>query len=176
MYQRKLKRQLQSRPQAAVRGRVNLETAHTVGILFDATELSQRKTIQQFAEKLRLQSKEVKLLGYVDNKGEAESFSFPSYNQKDLDWTKAPKGEEVQKFIDQKFDLLLVLTPHAASHMEYISALAYAHLKVGPSTPNTYSFDLMIDTGRQNDLSGFIEQVEQLLKKTNVKKAATTPV
>lgn len=175
-HHRKLKNQLKSRPQAAIRERVNLDTAATIGILFDATELKDRDIVLKFADELRKQSKKVKLLGFFNNKMEGESFPFPFYNTKNLDWTRCPGGEEVKKFLDQKFDLLFVLKSQAAVHMEYIAALAYAHLKVGPCTENTYCLDLMIDADRTQPLSYFIGQIEQLLKQTNVKKQPITSV
>jgi hypothetical protein len=175
-HRRKLNKQLKSRPQAAIRQAVNLETAATVGILFDATELKERNTALKFAESLEKRAKKVKLLGFFDNKMEGESFPFPFYTLKDLDWTRCPLGEEVKQFLDQKFDLLFVLRPQVAIHMEYIAALAYAHLKVGPCTEHTYCFDLMIDADPKQPLSHFISQAEQLLKQTNVKKQEVTSV
>ena len=175
-HRRQLKQQLRSRPQAAVRRRVNLDSAATVGILFDATELDDRNTVLEFSKELEKRSKKVRLLGFFNNKVEGEPFAFPFYNQKNLDWTHRPKGEEVKNFLDQQFDLLLVLKPQADIHMEYIAALAYAHLKVGPCTENTYCFDLMIDTHPERPLSHFIRQAEQLLKQTNVKNQQATSV
>lgn len=175
-HQRKLNNQLKSRPQAAIRERVNLESAATIGIIFDATELKDRDIVLKFADDLQKRSKKVKLLAYFDNKMEGESYSFPFYNTKNLDWTRCPGGEEVKKFLDQKFDLLFVLKPKADVHMEYIAALAYAHLKVGPCTEHTYCFDLMIDAKAGQPLSHFISQAEQLLKQTNVKKQQVTSV
>lgn len=175
-HRRKLNQQLKSRPQAAIRQRVNLDTAATVGILFEATELGERNTTLQFAEALEKKGKKVKLLGYFDNRMEGESFTFPFYNQKDLDWTRCPQGETVKQFLDQKFDLLFVLRSQVDIHMEYIAALAYAYLKVGPCTEHTYCFDLMIDANPKQPLSHFISQVEQLLKQTNVREQKVTSV
>lgn len=175
-HRRKLSKQLKSRPQAAIRQPVNLDTAVTVGILFDATELKERNTVLKFAADLEKRSKKVRLLGYFDNKMEEESFTFPYYNQKNLDWTLTPQGEEIKKFLDQKFDLLFVIRPQVDVHMEYIAALAYANMKVGPCTEHTYCFDLMIDADPKQPLSHFISQVEQLLKQTNVKEQKVTSV
>lgn len=175
-HHRKLKNLLKSRPQAAIRERVNLDSAASVGILFDASELKDRDVVLKFAEDLQKQSKKVRLLAYFDSKLEGDSFGFPYYTVKDLDWTRCPGGEEVKKFLDQKFDLLFVLKPQAEAHMEYIAALAYAHLKVGPCTENTYCLDLMIDAKPGQPLSHFIRQAEQLLKQTNVKKQQVTSV
>ena len=81
-----------------------------------------------------------------------------------------------EKFLDQKFDLLFVLKPSLDEHMEYIAALAYAHLKVGPCTEKTYCFDLMIDADSKQPLDRFIQQIQQLLKKTNVNEQKVTSV
>lgn len=167
-----LKKQLKSRRQSAKRKLVNLDTAKTVGILFDATELDDRNVVLKYAKALKDQGKRVRTLGYFDNKLENENFTFSHFNRKKLDWALRPTGEAVMTFMKEQLDLLLTIDPLTKFHMEYIAALSNAHLKVGPYTDNTYCYDLMIDAGAGSNLHSFINQIEHLLKKTNVRHEA----
>jgi len=164
-HRRLLRKQLQ-RLQGPPRKRVNLQKAHAIGILFDATDLENRQTVLQYAEKLKKQGKRVRLLGYFDDDTKNENFTFRHFNRHQFDLFLRPKAQTVQEFMDQNFDILMTLDPQPRLFAEYISTLSRAPLRVGPSTENTYAFDLMIET-KGNNLSQYIEQMELLLSKTN---------
>ncbi len=164
-HRRLLKKQLQ-RLQGPPRKRVNLQKAHAIGILFDATDLENRQTVLQYADKLKKQGKRVRLLGYFDDDTKNENFTFRHFNRHQFDFFLRPKAQTVQEFMDQNFDILMTLDPEPQLFAEYISTLSKAPLRVGPSTENIYAFDLMIET-KGNNLSQYIEQMELLLSKTN---------
>ena len=145
---------------------VNLETAKSIGILFDATDPARRDRVLKYVEELKKKNKSVKSLGYFDSKLENTNFVFKYFNAKNIDWAYRPTGEEVNFFIQQPFDLLINLEPETKTYTEYITALSKANLKIGPYTENTYCYDLMIDTG-EKDLNHFIQEIERLLRKTN---------
>lgn len=149
------------------KSKVNLEKAKSIGILFDATDLSQRQTVLNYAEKLKNQRKQVKLLGFFDNRLKDNNFTFRHFNRTNIDWAMRPKGEMVNEFLNQKFDLLLHINMETNLHSEYISALSNASFKVGPVTDHVFCYDLMIDMPNEQNLSKFISQMEGLLKKTN---------
>lgn len=172
-YRRSLKQGLRRRVEPQGRGDVNLDNAQTIGILFDATELSARDIIIQYAEQLRKRGKRsIKLLGYFDDPTDSENYPFDYYNRKQVDWAFRPKGEQVQAFIKQPFDLLMNINSQSLIHTEYIAALSNAKLRVGPCTEHTYCYDLMIDLSPKAGLKQFIEQAETLLGKTNIKHEA----
>lgn len=172
-YRRSLKQQLRKRPEPQGKGEVNLNNANTIGILFDATELSVRDTILHYVENLRKRGKRsIKLLGYFDDLTDSENHPFDYYNRKQVDWAFRPQGEQIQNFIKQDFDLLMNINPASLIHTEYIAALSHAKLRVGPYTEHTYCYDLMIDLSPQAGLKQFIEQMETLLGKTNIKHEA----
>ena len=154
------------------RKRVNFNSAKTIGLLFEATNTDNREACIAYAETLKERRKRVSLLGYFDSNQQNSNFVFRHFNRKDFDWALRPSNEEVQEFIQQPFDLLINLDPVSKLHAEYIAALSKAHLRIGPSTPNTYSFDLMIDTSGSKDLQQFIQQMEFLLQKTNTNNEA----
>jgi Family of unknown function (DUF6913) len=154
---------------------VTYDSAQTIGVLFDATELGHREVVIQFSKELKAKNKKVKLLGFFNNKQEVSNFPFRAFNKNDIDWLLRPKGEVVEKFINTTFDLLIGIYEGNNLPLEYIAALSKAHLRVGPYTDNTYCYDLMIDTDKR-DLKNYIKQVEFYLKKMNSNKHETATV
>ena len=148
---------------------VTYESAQTVGILFDATELSQRDAVLQFSKKLKEKNKRVKLLGFFNNKQDVNNYSFKAFNKNEVDWLMRPKSEAVEYFNRNTFDLLIGIYQGDNLPLEYIAALSKAHLRVGPYTDNTYCYDLMIDTNKR-DLEDFIKQLEFYLSRMNSSK------
>lgn len=154
---------------------VTYNSAQTIGILFDATELNHRERVLQFSKDLKAKDKKVKLLGFFNNKQEVTNFPFKAFNKNDIDWLMRPKGEVIQSFMNADFDLLMGIYEGKNLPLEYIAALSKAHLRVGPYTDNIYCYDLMIDTDRQN-LDNYISQMEFYLKRLNSDKHETAAI
>ena len=161
-----LKKRLAAQKESKRKKQVNLKSARKIGILFDATELTTRKTILDYVETLKDRQKVVRLLGYFDNRLKDNNFTFRHYNKANIDWAMRPKGEYVEEFINQDFDVLINLSPKSRKDAEYITALTGASLKVGPITDNTNCYDLMLDTKQNIEIPQFIKQVEAILNKT----------
>ena len=86
---------------------VTFESAQTIGIMFDATELNHKEVVMQFSKKLREKNKKVKLLGFFNNKHDVNSYSFKAFNRNEVDWLMRPKSEAVENFNKSTFDLLI---------------------------------------------------------------------
>lgn len=171
-HQQQLKKLLKARKSPRLQKRVNLSSAKTVGILFDATELDNRNIVLKYAKGLKDLKKKVSLLGFFNNKIEDENYTFKHFNLKNIDWALRPSGAEVKAFMNAPFDVFINADPVTKRHSEYIAALSHAHLKVGPCTENTYCYDVMIDLGKSMDLHKFLQQVDRLMEKTNTKHEA----
>jgi len=143
----------------------NLDNARQVGILFDATELATQKVVQQYCKELQDRGKVVRTLGFINTRQKHENLSFPHFTRRDVDWAYRPKGTDVDHFMHQDFDILLVLSYHSNLQFEYISTLSKAQMRVGPYSENTDTYDLMLDASSQNDLRPFIDQIELYLTK-----------
>lgn len=170
-YDNHLKKQLQQLGLRRDRKRVNLDSAQSVALLFDATELAARDFVLQYANQLRGLGKKVKLLGYVEGNPENTEFAFSCFTKKQVSWSLRPKSAEVDEFLNYTPDVLIFLSAEPHPWLEYIAALSKAHLRIGPATEHTYCFDVMIDAGNGTDLRQFVKQMELLLKKTNVSHA-----
>ncbi len=150
---------------------VSFEAARNIGILFDATELEERETVLAYAKELRNKLKQVRLLGFFDNKLNDSNFTFHYFNRKNIDWAQRPGGEFVEEFIEMEFDWLFNLALKPNPQFEYIAALSRARLRVGPMTDNTFCYDIMIDA-EGGSLRDFIQQMELVLAKTNTQHEA----
>ena len=172
LHQRLLQQQL--RHQRFSRHSIHFDKARSIGILFDATELSSRDTVLRYAEQLKAIGKSVRLLGYLDNRTESESFSFHIFNKKDLDWLMRPKGHNVEEFLDHPFDILLNLSMEENPALEYIAALSQAHYRVGVFSKAIHCYELMIDLPTSQKLPDLIKQIEFFLQKMQSTHEAAT--
>ncbi len=154
---------------------VTYDSAESIGILFDATELKNRETVIQFSKDLKQKGKKVKLLGFFNNKQEVGNFPFKAFNKNEVDWLMRPKSESAISFVNIPFDLMIGIYEGNNLPLEYIAALSKAHLRVGPYTDNTYCYDLMIDTEKRN-LDHYINQVEFYLNRMNSSKHETATI
>jgi 3-deoxy-D-arabino-heptulosonate 7-phosphate (DAHP) synthase len=171
-FDRFLKKKLQNKKTLTPRKLVNLESAKTIGLLFDATDVDHREAVLRYAKTLKKKGKKVELLGFFNNNQEGESFTFAYFNKRKIDWALRPSGKEVEAFIKEPYDLLITVDVVSKQFAEYIAALSNAHLRVGPYTPNTYCYDLMIDAGPNATLKLYTQQIESLLQRTNTKNEA----
>lgn len=146
----------------------NFKLAKSIGILFDASDVDQQKIVLEYADTLRHKGKQVRLLGFFDDKNPREDVAFHHFNKKDINWYMLPKGTEVTNFLESNFDILLNLTLYHHKSFEYLTAAAKANLRVGPyGKDKTHCYDLMIDANQNNSLNNFIGQVDYFLKIVN---------
>lgn len=164
---RQIKKQLEKRA-GFLKKRVNINSAKTIGILFDATRLDTRQAAMQYADELKKQRKKIRLLGYFDIKQSKEaSHAFSFFDKTQLDWRYIPKSKEVDFFLQQNFDIFVFLNPTSSHYSEYIAALANASLKVGPISLELDCYDLMLDVKNKANINDFIKHLQLVLQKTN---------
>ena len=149
---------------------VNYCDAKNIGILFDSSQPDQRLIITYYANRLRSNEKKVKMLAFFNDKKPHNNFPFKYFTKNELDWLSRPMSNDVQDFIEAKFDILINLNLKPNISFDYITALSKAHLRVGPLTNKTFCYDFMIDTKNKLDLRFFIKQIEFYLKSLHSKK------
>ena len=144
------------------------EDAKTVAVIFDATELNNRKIIEDFVQMLKSKGKQVTLLAFFKST-QKPSLPFRYFNKKDVNLLGIPKGFEVERFLAQSYDLLYCLFNTQNLPLEYIGAQTQAHFKVGSYLNGKSSYDVMIDTQRP-DIQYFINQIIYYLTKITKKE------
>jgi hypothetical protein len=152
----------------------NINKAKKVGVLFNASLSLNFEIIKNFVKDLSKKGVEVNAFGYIDNKSLIDSYlhrkGFGFFTGKDLSFFYKPKGEKIEAFINNDFDLLINLSLDKYLPIDYVTGLSKAKFKVGKFIEETSPLDFMIDTHKEMDtLKKVKKEVES--KGTNYKKA-----
>ena len=114
---------------------VNINSAASVGILFELTEESVYYSIQKYFHKLQEKKIKVKALGFASNKLVTNHFlpvlSFDFFNARQLNWFFIPKAPCIQDFVDTDFDICINIADENIFPLKYIAGMSKARLKVG---------------------------------------------
>ena len=149
----------------------NFKSAKYIGILFDATDEKHFDYVQDLYKFLRLTGIEVKVLGFVNDKDVPDKYLFKKdfffFLRKSLNWYKKPINEEVEKFIHEKFDILIDLNLENHFAFRYIVGLSPAQFKVGRATKEPNYYDFMINIQKKKEVYYFIEQTRHYLEVIN---------
>ena len=170
LHQKYLKKELPAHP--IKRSSVFLDNAKTIGVLFDATLIDDRNTVQEFINTLKKGSKKVKAFGFFNKKLKSTDYPFKHFDKKQLDWVHRPKSGEANVFANEPFDLLINLSKKTTLPLDYIAAHSKAKFRVGPFTENIFCYDLMIEHNEKKGLDDFLKQVLHYLKKMQPLKEA----
>ncbi|MFM1874892.1 MAG: hypothetical protein RL266_629 [Bacteroidota bacterium] len=148
---------------------VGIDSARSIGILFNAKDERTFKQIREFADQLRGGGlRKVSALGFVP-KSQLEAFlnssqDFDFFTREDFNWYYRPQGRKVAGFISEPFDILIDLRLSKFTSILFIVALSRAQFKVGRYSSEFKEFyDLMIDVEDSTDLSYFISQIKHYL-------------
>jgi predicted MPP superfamily phosphohydrolase len=164
LYNKKVRQSLAS---STVRTATNLSRAINIGILFDATNEKDAKTVLNYTKELKRLGKKVILMAYKDCKVLEGNEAFPCFCNSDLAWSHTPKSAQALDFIARKFDLLLSLHTHESLPLEYMATASSASFRVGHyQEGKTHCYDLMV-YGKSKSLRVFIIQMEAYIKKIN---------
>ncbi|MCH7658583.1 MAG: hypothetical protein IIB05_09740 [Bacteroidetes bacterium] len=151
----------------------NFKTAKRIGIIFNATKQEDYRQVSGFIKDI-LEigiGMEVKVLGFVNNKDVPNEYllkkNFSYFLKRSLNWYRKPVNSEVERFLTEKFDILIDFSLNNDYLFNYIMALSPSRFKVGKfREPNNY-YDFMISINKDKDLKYFIEQVRHYLEMIN---------
>ena len=153
----------------------NFDTARSIGIIFNATQLENFTHVKEFLNTLHDKNLEIYAIGYVDKKEIDDQLvirkNFNFFCLTDLAWNYLPTASFVNEFIDKKMDILidLSITDHFALH--YIASLSNASFKIGMYNSDKEKqiiYDLMLDITKQPKIEYLIEQVKYYLNMIHV--------
>lgn len=136
-----------------------LESARSVGLLFDATSETARRESLEFAHALEKQGKKVNTLGFFNARQIPENLPFNSFSSKETSWIGQPKSEKATTFAGEKFDLLLTLNPDKLRPLEWLAASSQAAFKIGFATSSPNDFDIQLETPEGKGIRYFTEQL-----------------
>lgn len=149
----------------------NFITAKRIGILFNATNQDDYRQVLGFVKDIQYRGIEIKVLGFVNDKDVPNEYllkkNFSYFMNKSLNWYRKPVNPEVEKFLKEKFDIVIDFSLDNDYLYNYIMALSPSRFKVGKfKGPNNY-YDFMIKINKYKDLKYFIEQTRHYLEVIN---------
>lgn len=148
-----------------------LQSARTIGILFDATSETVRKDVLEYVKKLEKDGKKVQMLGFFDTKQPPENQSFDYFFLKETTWQGIPKSEKAKTFSKEKFDLLLCLNPDDRPSLEWLAIESPAAMKIGFATDHLNDYDIQLETPEGKGVRFFTEQLSIYLDKIVLTKS-----
>lgn len=134
-------------------------------ILFEGTENGDRHKIQKFSQYLKGFGKSVKLLSYIDSKGELMDFGMAVYNNKSVNWFEFPKKHILQLLESESFDVLFNLNIQDKKHLHALACKANAAFKLSLPTKYPHNFTLILETIEKENLDEIIQEINSCLNK-----------
>lgn len=133
----------------------NINSAKTIGVLFNATHQISFEIVKEMVKNLSVKKNKIDVLGYVDSKNLIDHYlyrkGFEFFTHKQLNWYYKPVEETVDSFIKKKFDILIDLSLDDPYPIQYIIALSKARFKVGRYTEGNEYLDMMIDIEKEKE-------------------------
>lgn len=149
----------------------NLESAKSIGIVFDTLEEKNLSIVKKFANDLSKKTYKVQTIGWI-NSNELTDYDLDKtillYTNKDVKWSGEPIKKELADFLDCKFDLLFILTESNHHSIKHLTNLSKAACKIGSKSKNYEHLDLIIDQGDNKSIEKLIS--ESLKYLTIIKK------
>jgi len=150
---------------------INLKTAKSIGIMFDATKPEDFDLVREFYNDLKKTVHVVSVLGFVNAKEVPSHYLFKKdfilFSKKMLNWFGKPVTQEVINFSKYPFDILINLTMVDHFVFDYISGSSPARFKVGRYKQKPVYEDMMIHLEDSVSLEYFIELVTNYLETIN---------
>ncbi|MDR0660994.1 MAG: hypothetical protein LBG19_09400 [Prevotellaceae bacterium] len=145
----------------------NLDNTKTLSVLYKYESKHSADFISKLFQEFSSYGIKCEAIGFFNEKNlpleYAPRASHVVICQADLAWSGIPKSEEVEKFINVEYDILLDLSRSDALIFKYIASLSKAQFKIGSVEyrNNPYDFIFIEDT---NSDQSFVDQVFRFLR------------
>jgi hypothetical protein len=144
----------------------NIESTKTLGVLYRYEGKDSADFISKLFQEFSSHGIKCEAIGYYDDKNlpleYAPKASHTVICQANLQWSKIPKVDEVEKFINIEFDILLDLSQSDMLVFKYIASLSKAEFKIGSFHYEKDPYDLVFIADSTSDQS-FVDQVFKFL-------------
>lgn len=179
---RQFQKNLRQAIQRSTRQRVihTLKTARRIAVLVEGGAAIKSAELQQWLEQWQKQQKEVKVLTFLNEKRRGDTVTEGQYTLNDLTWFYKPKekAEQVQRFLREKFDVLVCFNPNALPALDWVAAHhTAAGMKMGLATELPNDYDVQIELAKTPSFAQFIGQLTHYLDTftTTYRKHAPLP-
>jgi hypothetical protein len=152
----------------------NINSAKTVGIIYNATNSVSFEIIKDFTKILAQKKIEVSVLGYVHSKKLIDHYlyrkGFDFFTKNNLNWYNRPMSDTVENFLKKPYDILINLSLEKYYPIQYVLALSPSSFKVGKYFEEPNYMDLMIDIEKEKKAMKDVKDEIALDKKIDEKK------
>jgi hypothetical protein len=144
----------------------NNNKIESLGIILNADETNDFESIKTIAKSLNLLPNKLKIIAFTESKKEVTYSWNDCFNHKDFTWNGKINNNELQSFLDTKFDLLISYYSNDVIELKYLTAASNANFKVGIFQMDTRLNDLIIKTDFKN-LEAFKAELKKYLSVLN---------
>ncbi|MAW30558.1 MAG: hypothetical protein CMD15_01435 [Flavobacteriales bacterium] len=149
----------------------NLSNAKSIGILYDATNESQINEIKPFIDYFFKLKKEIKALGFVNDKQfsfcHSPKLQYDFFNIKDLNWYYKPQNYIIDNFIQKEYDILINLCDSSVIPIKYLVASSIARFKIGIFEENYQIYDFMISLNDDKSVVKLMSEIKHYIEMIN---------
>tara|TARA_B100000945_G_C20365392_1_gene589309 strand:- start:706 stop:1248 length:543 start_codon:yes stop_codon:yes gene_type:complete len=149
----------------------NIDTANSIGILYDATSEEKINEIQPFVSYFFNLKKDVKALGYVNSKKlsycHTPKLQYDFFYQKDLNWYYKPQNYIIDNFISKEYDILINLCDSSVIPVKYLVASSIARFKIGVYEEDYEIYDLMISLKKDKSIIKLMHEIKHYINLIN---------
>jgi hypothetical protein len=171
--ERAIRRILKNRKRKVVS--CSIDNAKKIGIIFNATHQVSFEIVKELVKNLSKNRKSIEVLGFVDSKHLIDHYlyrkGFDFFTQNQLNWYYKPKSENIDKFINKPFDILLDLSLDDPFPIRYILACSEAKFKAGRYSEDQEHLDFMIDIEKEkstmNEIRSELAKNETIVRRPN---------
>ncbi|MEJ6791424.1 MAG: hypothetical protein QNK89_01435 [Lacinutrix sp.] len=137
-----------------------------VGVLFNNEELKQIPDFKSLAKILNTKEEAIEIIAFKSKLKEKEVIFNPTFTLKHLGWRGKIKDENLQRFLNTEFDLLLSYYKRDVTVLKLITVASKAKFKVGILETDERINDLIIKT-ELNDFKTFTSELKKYLNILN---------
>ncbi|NNE31365.1 MAG: hypothetical protein HKN40_03245 [Winogradskyella sp.] len=127
------------------KGAVNNNKIKTIAVLLNIEEFDDFDAFRSYFKTLELNSPKHKIIAYTSDNNHENSKWETVICPKDFGWNGKINNIDLQAFIDEDYDVLISYHKTDNLHLNLITALSNANLKVGLSRTDERLYDLIID-------------------------------
>ena len=144
----------------------SIASIQTVGLLVDESYFFEKEALVKELIANGIQESNIKIIVYRDKWKKNEVYSQPTFGTKHLNWNAQINNQEVNNFINEKFDLLISYYDVEKAFLLKITQYSKAQFKAGFSSIDKRLNHLMINTNAEN-YKVFVHELFRYLKILN---------
>ncbi|CDF80084.1 conserved hypothetical protein [Formosa agariphila KMM 3901] len=117
----------------------------SLGVILNIDEFSNLEALKSLSKTLNISPNKFQCIAFSSVNKEVETIEFPCYSEKDIGWRGSIKNNELQLFLDTKFDALVSYYNADELDLKVLTAASKAEFKIGILQEEQRLNDLIIN-------------------------------